>query len=255
MYPYISVFGRQIGTYGLCMAAAVLLAAFLACLRAKKRGVQFEDVIIVGAAALGFALVGGGLLYIFVTYSLQEIFAMIKAGQFGFLGGGIVFYGGLIGGIVGAFVGVRIAKCKFSDIESCVVPFIPLGHAIGRVGCLMAGCCHGFAYDGPLAIHYPHSIMGLSPHQGYFPTPILESVLNLGIFAYLLHCSKKQSRKFELLIRYLGCYGILRFLLEFFRGDSVRGALWVFSTSQWISLGILAVVGIYLLIAKKTAKR
>ena len=239
MYPYINIFGRTIGTYGVCMMIAVLLCGWLAIRNGKKYDVRSEDIIIVGTASLGIGLLCGTLLYIFVTYPIATIVAMIKSGDFSFLQSGIVFYGGLIGGIAGAMIGTHIAKCKFSDVLISLVPFIPLGHAIGRVGCTMAGCCHGMEYDGFLAIHYPHSLLGLDPAQGYFPVQLMESAMNLVICGILLFAAKKTKRKENILFVYLSLYALARFVLEYFRGDEARGIYLGFSLSQWISIGLM----------------
>lgn len=241
MYPYLSFFDRKVGTYGLCMLLGIALAVILATHKGKSKGLIFEDVLIVGAFALGSALIGGCVLFIFVTYSPEQVIAFIRSGDFRFLNSGIVFYGGLIGGVLGALVGIRVAGCKFAVIERSVVPFIPLGHAIGRIGCVLAGCCHGFAYDGPLALHYSHSVLGLSPAQGYFPVQPLESLINVGICIFLLWYEKRMRRATDLLFTYLGLYAVSRFFLEFLRGDAIRGVWNSLSTSQIISLVLLGI--------------
>lgn len=239
MYPYIYIGDRPIGTYGLCMLLGLFLAGFLSYQKGKKHSLLIEDLLIIGAFALGCALVCGGVMYIFVTYSITQIIEFIRLGDFRFLSSGIIFYGGLIGGVLGALLGIRIAKCSLSLVEHSVVPFIPLGHAIGRIGCVMAGCCYGFAYDGPLALYYPHSVSGLSPDQGYFPVQPLESILNIGICLLLLKLEKRCNKPFQLLFSYLGIYAVCRFALEFLRGDVIRGAWAGISTSQWVSIGLL----------------
>lgn len=248
MYPFIVLFGREIGTYGLCMLLGITLAVLLGIRRGKSRGIQFEDVLIVGAVSLGLALIGGSLLFVFVTYTPKQIWQYICTGDFTFLSSGIVFYGGLIGGILGAFIGIRIAGCECKAMESAVVPFIPLGHAVGRIGCVMAGCCHGFPYEGPLALHYPNSVLGLSPAQGYFPVQPLETLINLVICLLLLWFDKKKRRAFDLLFMYLGLYASARFFLEMLRGDMIRGIWNSLSTSQIISLILLgmSIIGILL---------
>lgn len=243
MHPFLFIFGRQIGTYGLCMALAVLLVGTLAIWRGKKNGVIAEDILIVGAFAIAFALVCGNLLYIFVTYPVSQIWQMITSGRIEeLIGGGIVFYGGLIGGLLGAMLGAKVAKCRISDLETSVIPFIPLGHAIGRIGCVMAGCCYGMEYDGFCAIYYPHSVAGLSPEQGYFPTQLLEALMNCIICVCLLVVSRRKKKPYDVVFAYLGMYSLARFLLEFTRGDSIRGIYFGLSSSQWISLGLAAAV-------------
>lgn len=241
MYPYIYIFGRQIGTYGLCMLLGFYLAAFCALKKGKPLGFKLEDLAIIGAMTFAGAIIGGGLLFVFVTYPIEVIIAFIQRGDFRFLASGIVFYGGLIGGVLGALIAVRITKCKFSVVERAVVPFVPLGHAVGRIGCVLGGCCHGFPYDGPLALYYPNSVTGLPPDQGYFPVQPLESVINVVICLVLLLAQKKLKRVTDTLFLYLSMYAISRFFLEMLRGDAIRGVWNGLSTSQYISLGLLAV--------------
>ena len=257
MYPYFDIFGRKIGTYGVCMLLAFLLVAFLSLKRGKPIGLRLEDLLIIAAMAFGGAVLVGGLLYICVTYSFAQIIAFIRAGDFRFIGSGIVFYGGLIGGIAGALLGIYVARCDFRSVEQSVVPFIPLGHAIGRIGCVMAGCCYGFEYEGFFALYYKNALSGISPEQGYFPVQPLESLLNVGICLLLLWLSKNTKRKFGLLSWYLALYAVARFFLEMLRGDAVRGIFSGFSTSQHISLALLALCGLRLLIlhiGEKTRK-
>ncbi len=241
MYPYIRIFDKVIGTYGLCMVLGIFLAGFLAVKRGKRHGLAMEDILIVSATAIGFAIFGGGLLYVLVTFPMDVVIDRILAGDFAFLTGGIVFYGGLIGGIAGAFLGAHIAKRRMQDLIVTIVPFVPLGHAIGRIGCLMAGCCHGMEYSGHLAVYYPRSVLSLPPEQGYFPVQPLEALINVVICGILLFVEKRKKLGSELLFVYLGLYAVSRFTLEFFRGDAARGIYFTLSVSQWISIGLLAI--------------
>lgn len=241
MYPYIHVLGRDIGTYGLCMMLGFAVATVLALRRGRPRGLLVEDVLIVGAFVLGFALAGGNIVYILVTYSPSQIVAFVAQGDFSFIGTGIVFYGGLLGGVLGAIVGIRVANCCFSVIEYAVVPFIPLGHAIGRIGCVLAGCCHGFAYTGPFALYYPASVLNLPAEQGYFPVQLLESVINIGICVFLLKCARRKNQTGTILLVYMGIYAVARFFLEMLRGDIARGVWYYLSTSQIISIVLIFV--------------
>lgn len=255
MCPYISVFGIRLGTYGICMVVGIFLAAFLAMRKAKKANVSPYDIIIVAAMALGVGLFCGGLLYAFVTYPVEWIIDQLLAGNFEILASGIVFYGGLIGGIFGALLGLKVAKCNTGNLLRCVMPFVPVGHAIGRLGCLFAGCCHGFEYEGFLAVYYPNSIAGLPADQGYFPVQLLEAVMNLGICALLLGYEKRAKRSFDMLFAYLACYGVSRFCLEMLRGDGIRGIYFGLSVSQWISIGLLTACAVYFLLCRMQNKK
>ena len=255
MYPYIHILGRDIGTYGLCLILGFALVFVCALLRGKPKGLILEDLMIVGAFVLGFALLGGGLLYLLVSYSLSEILEFIRNGEYSFLSGGIVFYGGLFGGIAGAMLGIQVAGCKLGVIIRSVVPFIPLGHAIGRIGCLMAGCCYGFTYNGLFALYYPHSVAGLSPEQGYFPVQVLEALVNVGICWLLVRYEKRAKRNINVLLSYLLMYAVSRFFLEMLRGDAVRGGWSGLSTSQIISIVLVGICTSSLLYIRKSDNR
>lgn len=255
MFAYIQIFGRTIGMYGLCMVLGILLAGFLTIRYYKSLGQPVEDVYIVGAVGLGTAMICGNLLYIIVTYPFSYIWSLIQAGDFSFVGSGIVFYGGLIGGLVGGLFGVRLSHCKPKLFLEAVVPYIPLGHAVGRIGCLLAGCCYGMEYEGVLSVHYPNSVTGVSPEKGFFPVQPLEALLNVVICFVLLALRKKEKGKTLVLPAYLCLYAATRFGLEFLRGDENRGIYFGVSLSQWVSLGLLCVGVLWILLQFYTGKR
>lgn len=127
-----------------------------------------------------------------------------------------------------------------------MVPILPLGHAVGRMGCLFAGCCHGLEYSGPLAVK---SLL-ISAEKTYFPIQAVEALLNLAIFIFLLHYAKNKRPAYHILCVYLLTYSVLRFILEFYRGDLIRGGFLIFSTAQWISMGIFSASLLVLCIKK-----
>ncbi len=233
------------------MAIGVLLCGFLILLKAQHIGIGKEEIIIVMSISLGMALFCAGLLYIFVSYSIKELINSVVNGNFSFLkNGGLVFYGGLFGGVIGAIIALRWQQLDVRDVEQCIIPFLPLGHAVGRIGCLFAGCCHGFEYTGPLAVRN----FLVSPEKTYFPIQLVEALLNLGIFLFLLWYVQKKRNTYHILCVYLLFYPILRFMLEFFRGDLIRGGFLIFSTSQWISviLFLASIFGFYIFREQKS---
>ena len=242
MYPYIHILNRVIPSYGLCIAVAVLLAAYLAILRVRGSRIKAEDIIIVMAVTIGCGLAGAKILYLLVTYSVPEIIEAVRRGEFEILvGGGLVFYGGVIAGFGGFYLGCRIAGCRMAELEDAAVPVLPLAHAIGRIGCFLAGCCYGLPYEGPFAVYYPHHLFGLSLDQGCFPVQPLEAFLNILLCLWLYAESRKPHRPYFLFLRYVVVYAVIRTLDRVLRGDVARGSYWELSTSQWISLGLFLV--------------
>lgn len=246
MLPFIEIFGIRLPMYGLCLASGILLAGAIACLRAKKRGLMPDSVLIIGAAALLGALVGAKLLYIVATYGAGRFVSDMMNGDFSALsGGGLVFYGGLIGGVAGAFLGGIIAKERISDFADIMIPVIPLAHALGRTGCFLAGCCYGMAYNGFCSVTFPgmdHAVL---------PVQLIEAALNLALAIGLMAFTWRRRRGLDTLFVYLASYAAMRFCLEFARGDAARGALLGVSTSQWICVAMLTVSALYALLIRR----
>lgn len=251
MFSFFTIFGVKIPVYGFCMFLAVSLVIALTYRIAKKKNISFDSILVVVGLTIGMALIGGKSLYILVTYSFEDVVAYIRRFDFSFFdNSGIVFYGGLIFGILGAFLAARITRINPIDIEEIFVPFVPLGHAVGRVGCFFSGCCYGLPYKGFLAVE-------LENGQSYFPIQLVEAGANILIMLYLLHSVKKTRIKHEIIIKYLLAYSITRFVLEFFRGDAIRGVYFCLSTSQWISIFIfiICIAAILLSLYNKKEKR
>ncbi len=244
MFPFVDLGFVKIPTYGICMVIGLFLAAGLMLWRTRKTDVCCEDLIAIQAVCLASCLFGAKFLYIVVTYSPDEIMGYIMKGDFSFIGrSGLVFYGGLIFGIIGTLLMAKALKVDLLGIEKHIVPFIPLGHAIGRVGCFLAGCCYGMEYSGPLAVYYPKAPLKFMDFPefgvGYFPVQLLESLLDLVIFGILLVYTKKERQRGNVLFAYIMMYAIMRFCTELFRGDAVRGIHFSVSTSQWISIVLI----------------
>lgn len=256
MLPYLDLFGAKVPMYGLCMAVAMLLAVGLSCLRAKKRGADVDRLLTIALAAIVCGIIGAKLLYFIVTYSWDEFVNGLRANGFSFIiNGGLVFYGGLIGGVLGAFLGAKLVRVKLSNYSDAVVPTLPLAHAIGRLGCFCSGCCYGKVTDSWIGMCFPNSITGLAPDVRVIPTQLIESGLNLILFVALVLFTLKKRRGFTTLFVYLIAYGVERFLLEFLRGDEIRGIFGLFSTSQWISIGLMLLGAAGLIITHAAKKR
>lgn len=253
MYPYIHVFNYEISSYGLMMCFACVLVGSICLHRAKIRNVLAEDILIVGACALGVGLLFGGLLFVIITYPLEVIWEHIVSGQFDIFFGGIIYYGGLIGGIAGALLGCKIAGCSRRSIIGVIVPYIPLGHGIGRMGCVLAGCCYGIPYSGPFALYMSSNEAVASSQTGHFPVQLVEAVINVGLCLFLHNHEKKNGAK-DLLALYLLMYSVVRFGLEFLRGDEIRGIASGLSTSQWISVILMGISCVLILLEKYLKK-
>lgn len=251
MYPTLSLGPLRLPAYWLC-AMLGLLAAGLLAVRRKRAHPALAWVDITNAAALGGvgALAGGWLLYLLTAAPLLWRTRAYWAAHPGLLPAaltGLVYYGGLLGLLGAVYLYLHRYRLPAEEFFNYLTPCIPLFHAFARVGCFLAGCCHGIECPAfGLAFTSSASAPNGVP---YFPVQLLGAAAELGIFALLLWRERRGAAR--LLPLYLALYAPARFLLEFLRGDAVRGLWGPFSTSQWVSLAVLAA----LIIQYRGAKR
>lgn len=238
MFPFLDLKILKIPMYGLCIAFGVILAGLIGYFLSKYRKKNFLDFIIISAVILGFGFIFAKLFFIIVTYPIKDFFmilgALIKGKNNEVKTGGFVFYGGVIGGILGYFIGVKIAQCKITDFIDIFAVLIPFIHGFGRIGCFCAGCCYGIPYEGPFSVVYKTPLSSVPTGVGIFPVQLLEALLLFILFIVLLILFLK-NKKFLFFI-YLIVYGLIRFFLEFLRFDFERGFILGLSVSQFISI-------------------
>ena len=174
-----------------------------------------------------FSWLGAKTLFLY-TIPEQLSSSLIQESSF-WLGGGFVFYGGFLGGL---FYLLMLRSLKFPINQEtlwAMVPSLTIGHAVGRFGCFLAGCCYGKETD----LFWGITLNEVKRH----PTQLLEFTFLLALGIFLL---KSKRAKIELVSLYLVSYGLMRMLIESLRGDLIRGSWGPFTPSQWISLALIA---------------
>lgn len=249
MHPFIYILNRQIPLYGLCIVIGVFIASSLLILCCKKDHLCWENALIIGVTGLGFGLLGAKIFYIIISFTIADIINILLNGNITlFLNGGFVFYGGLIGGFLGALLGTKIANCKLSEYEDNLILIIPLVHFFGRIGCLCAGCCYGKPTTSAFGIIYKNPI-GMTPIGiPLIPIQLYEALYNLLIFIFLFFIKKR--KKEMVLPYYMILYAVGRFFIEFFRYDYFRGIYFGLSTSQIISIFIV-IIGLIIIVYRQ----
>lgn len=171
----------------------------------------------------------GGKLLSFISKP-EAYFPYGKYHFYSILSLGFVFYGGLLGALIAVIAICHGDIKEILSITDTMLRLLPIGQAIGRIGCFFNGCCYGKTYQGLFSVRYPVDGEMIK----VFPTWFVEALgcLVLGIILLLNRDKLRGTYTFG----YLGLYGLLRFFLEFVRGDAVRGIFLGLSTSQWISL-------------------
>jgi phosphatidylglycerol:prolipoprotein diacylglycerol transferase len=173
----------------------------------------------------------GAKVFFLAFSSGPKIYQYIYANYF-WLGGGFVFYGGLIFGLLYYLIYTIVFKKFPVEYSKYLIPGIVFGHAIGRVGCFLAGCCYGSTTNS----HFAFLIDGVSR----YPVQIYEAIFLSFMGIVVLKMLSKQSSNDKIVATYLVSYSVFRFFNEFLRGDEIRGILWLdLSSSQWVSVIII----------------
>lgn len=234
MYPYL--FG-VLPSYTVMMIVGILAA--VACFRllsdkkrlpAKVYNYYSIDAVISIAAGLLFAML------------FQSVYNFFETGVCKFEG--MTFMGGLIGG-AGTFVIVALAakkrevKRSFFVVAEIAAPCVCLAHALGRIGCTLAGCCYGIESDN--GWFFP------AVGKKVLPTQFIEACFLFVLFAVLIVITLKNKPNGFNLIIYCLAYSVFRFVIEFFRGDPRGAFIGALSPSQFQSI-VLFLIGCGLLV-------
>jgi phosphatidylglycerol---prolipoprotein diacylglyceryl transferase len=253
MHPILfEIRGFPVYTYGVLLAAGYLLGLQFALIRARSRGLDPNRVMDLGIWIIISALAGAKLLLVVVDpkaylTSVESFLTLLRSAG--------VFYGGLIAAVVVALWYLRRHKMPMWTVTDVFAPGIALGHVIGRLGCLFAGCCFGKPTSVPWAIafHSEYATQNVGTPFGVplHPTQLYEAGAELLILVFLLG-TERRGRPFpgRTFWGYMLLYGISRFIIEFYRNDP-RGAIGMFSTSQVVSLLIIPIAIVMLVVLRR----
>ena len=243
MHPILFRVGDwPVYSYGVLLALAYLAGLQFAVVRARRRGVDATRIMDLGIYLIIAALIGAKLMLVLIDFDYfrrqpRELLSLVRAGG--------VFYGGLIGAFLVGIWLVRRYKLHLWTTADLMTPGIALGHVVGRLGCLLAGCCYGRPTSVPWAITFtdPSAAVnvGTPLHQALHPTQLYDAGAELIILAVLLATERKgkpfAGRTFWV---YVLLYAISRFVIEIYRGDP-RGTILDLSTSQFVSVVLVPV--------------
>ena len=162
------------------------------------------------------------------------------------LSSGFVVFGGIIGGILTGLLYCRIRKLVFFKYADVILPSVALAQGFGRIGCFLAGCCYGKETESVFSVIFQNSEYAPN-HVALIPMQLYSSGLDFLHFLLLLLIARNKKEDGQVTACYLIFYSIGRFVIEFFRGDIIRGSVGILSTSQFISI-FTGIAGIVLLI-------
>jgi phosphatidylglycerol:prolipoprotein diacylglycerol transferase len=253
MHPILFKIGPlTIHTYGFLVAAGFFLGISLAIRQAREEGISSDKILDLGFYMLVAAIIGSRLFFVLINsaYYFKNPIEILKIWE-----GGLVFYGGILFAIPTAVWYIKRNSLAIWTTADLVAPSLAIAHAIGRLGCFSAGCCYGKTAESfPLAVTFtdPQSLalIGVPIH----PTQLYESAGELINFLILIILRRYKSFNGQIFLTYMLLYSVLRFIVEFFRGDVNRGFIssqLSFAQGISIMLFICAVIGIVVLRRRK----
>ena len=256
MHPILFEIGNwPVYSYGVLLALAYLAGLQLAVVRARRAGLDAARIMDLGIYLIIAALVGAKLMLVIVDFGYfrdrpGELLSLVRVGG--------VFYGGLIFALLAGLWLVRRYRLPVWSAADMYAPGVALGHVIGRMGCLLAGCCYGrptnlpwgITFTSPVAAASAGTPLGVPLH----PTQIYDAAAELLILIVLL-VSERRGRPYpgRTWWLYMLLYAIARFIVEIYRADE-RGTFLGVSTSQFVSLMVVPIAIIMLLRLKRTGR-
>ena len=239
--------------YGLLIGLGIIAAYMTAEQRARKQGLEKEEIL-----PLVLWCVIGGFASAKLLFWITEWKSVLENPRFLLqtLADGFVVYGGILGGILSGYLYCRTHGLIFLKYFDHVMPSIALAQGFGRIGCFLAGCCYGKETQSIFSITFHNS--DFAPNGvALIPTQLYSSALDFLHFFLLLYINRKKKADGQVAACYLIFYSIGRFFLEYLRGDLERGAVGIFSTSQFISIftGIAGGLLLYLTSRSKGISR
>jgi phosphatidylglycerol:prolipoprotein diacylglycerol transferase len=234
----------SIHAYGLFIALGACLAVFLAKHdQILKKLCSFEDFLTSVELIVLFGFLGGRILCL-TSETLEnndDFWTILK-----FWEPGLSVQGAIIGATIALFSFVKIKKIDFFPFVDRIAIYAPLVQSFGRIGCFFAGCCYGQQTNISCAIVYDHPNHMAPLNIPLHPTQLYSSALLFSIFIlFYFHIQKKNLPAGCIFFLYLILVSSERFIVEFLRWDQTwitnEGLLSMFSTNQWISLGIITI--------------
>lgn len=263
-------------SYGVMLGTSMIVAWYVVMrLGTSREGMAKEVMANCFIITAVVAIAGARFLY--VLTNLDEFGD--AASWFQLRSGGLVAYGGFLGGLLGSWVYLRIKKVSLLGWADVVAPTLGIGLGFTRVGCYLYGCDFGARLDpgapGWLvnAGTFPHWPPGLEEGHGspawahhvaeydlsplsdaslpVHPTQIYESVFGFVVFAAAMFLWQRRAFRGQVILAVTMMYGVWRFFIEYVRDDPERGFYFGFSTSQIISLALVPFAAFMYLELKK----
>jgi phosphatidylglycerol:prolipoprotein diacylglycerol transferase len=257
-FPAVHPIAFHIGTYavrwyGIMVALAFLAGLYTAARRGRRSGFTSDQILDLGPWLLIGGIVGARIFYVF-EYWRESFAGGLWWEVFMIQHGGLVFYGGFIGASLAGILYAWRSRLPLWRLADVIAPSIALGSVLGRIGCLLNGCCYGRVCTEPWAIHFP---AGHETYpEGVHPTEIYDALLNLVLYLALAALFRRKKFDGQVFAGYLLAYAVIRSIVESFRGDYPPGNIhFGLTPAQLMGIGIFATGAILYAMRARAQKR
>lgn len=241
MFPIINILGKSYYSYHLFFILSVIGTGCMFFLFEKNRTSIIDKIYLFSICFIS-GIMGSKLFFFFED--IHMTFSQLVD-----LKNGFVFYGGFVGVVIALLIYFyRNIKSFYDSLDRLAISSA-FGMFIGKIGCLLAGCCYGYPTGSVFGVYF-NSInsAAYNPTMPLFPIQVVDSLLNLLLFSLLLNFRKRLKLiNGYLFLIYILLYSIFRFVTEFYRADISRGFVfdWI-SLSQFYSIILIVlVIGYY----------
>jgi phosphatidylglycerol:prolipoprotein diacylglycerol transferase len=262
MFPILFKIGPiTIHAYGFMMALGVAFGFWFLYVQSKKQGLNASKMMDFAFFTILISLVGAKLILLIGNFSYYlnypgELFSLARSGG--------VFQGGLIFGFIFALLYLRKHKIPTWKAADIIGTALALGHGFGRIGCFSAGCCYGRVCSVPWGVtfqnDYSHDLVGVPLNTSIHPTQLYEAVLNFLNFFILFLILRKKKFDGQVFSFYIINYSIIRYVVEFYRGDHPEKLFLIRGSSAYLSfsvpqlfcvIGAIGGIVLYLILKKR----
>lgn len=253
MHPILFNIGPlPIHTYGFLIAIGFLMAVQIVKTLATRSRLDVDRILDLSFWCLMLGFLGARILFIITRWRhfMENPIDIFKVWE-----GGLVFLGGLVLVVPFAIFYVRKNKIDPWKAADCLMPGLPIAQALGRLGCLAAGCCYGRPTNADWGVKLDSELVDLHLRGVYLhPTQLYESAAMFILTVAMLFIFKRRKFDGQVALTYFISYPIIRSIVEEFRGDAIRGFVidGVLSTSQFISILVFIAAMIFLMYRLKT---
>jgi len=231
----------EVKWYGIMIALAVLLLIVWMIWQVRKGAKLTYDEVLTGAlVAIPSAVIFSRLLHVIDRWDYYSQFPDQIVGF-----EGLTIYGAILGAALGIWAYSRFSKFRFGYIADTVTPVIPVAQAVGRVGCLLNGCCYGAETDAFCGVTYTHTDTAAPIGVAVHPTQAYEILFLLVVSVVIFKIRGRLKTEGSLFLIYISLYALWRFAIGFLREGT--DFLFGLQQAQVVSLAVLLVVVLVLI--------